>query len=73
MLVSLGNDTRHAVQQAIDGKTSVWPTAMPIACHHFDLSPVEFRDALSLRYHLYQLKVALDLICCTKYMYTWTA
>ena len=24
---------------------------MPIACHHFDLSSVEFRDALSLRYH----------------------
>ena len=29
---------------------------MPIACHHFDLSPVEFRYALSLRYHRPLLK-----------------
>ena len=56
VLVSLGNDTRRAVQRAIDGKTSSWLTVMPIACHHFDLSPVEFRDALSLRYHQPLLK-----------------
>ena len=49
VLVSLGNDTRRAVQRAIDGKTSAWLTVMPIACNHFDLSSVEFRDALSLR------------------------
>ena len=45
-----------AVQRAIDGKTSAWLTVMPIACHHFDLSSVEFRDALSLRYHRPLLK-----------------
>eukprot|EP00731_Ephydatia_muelleri_P028196 Em0019g1069a len=56
VLVSLGNDTRRAVQRAIDGKTSAWLTVMPIACHHFDLSSVEFRDALSLRYHRPLLK-----------------
>ena len=50
VLVSLGNE------RAIDGKTSAWLTVMPIACHHFDLSPVEFRDALSLRYHRPLLK-----------------
>ena len=46
----------HAVQRAIDGKTSAWLTVMPIACNHFDLSSVEFRDALSLRYHRPLLK-----------------
>ena len=51
VLVSLGNDMRRAVQRAIDGKTSAWLTVMPSACHHFELSPVEFRDALSLCYH----------------------
>eukprot|EP00731_Ephydatia_muelleri_P034031 Em0045g16a len=56
VLVSLGNDTRRAVQRAIDGKTSAWLTVMPIACNHFDLSSVEFRDALSLRYHRPLLK-----------------
>ena len=55
-LVTLGNDMRRAVQWAIDGKTSAWLIVMPIACHHFELSPVEFRDALSLRYHRPLLK-----------------
>ena len=56
--VSLGNNTRRAVhQRTIDGKTSAWLTVMPIACHHFDLSPVEFRDALSLCYHRSVLKM----------------
>ena len=53
MLVSVGNDMRCAVYQAIDGKTSAWLTVMLAACHDFDLSPVEFRDALSLCYHQY--------------------
>ena len=56
VLVSLGNDTRRAVQRAIDEKTSAWLTVMPIACNRFDLSSVEFRDALSLRYHRPLLK-----------------
>ena len=41
---------RRAVMRAVEGKTSHWLTVMPIAKHHFDLSAVEFRDALSLRY-----------------------
>ena len=64
VLVSLGNDTRRAAQRAIDGKTSVWFTVMPIACHHFDLSPVEFRDALSLRYHRPLLKMLVHCDGC---------
>ena len=57
VLVSLGNDTRCAVQRAIHGKTSAWLIVMPIACHHFDISPVEFRDALSLCYYQPLLKM----------------
>ena len=45
MLVSLSNDMRRAVQRMAY-----------CTCHHFDLSPVEFRDALSLRYHRPLLK-----------------
>ena len=66
VLVSLGNDMRRAVQRAIDGKTSAWLTIMPIACHHFDLSPVEFRDALSLRYHRPLLKMPAQCDGCGK-------
>ena len=35
----------------MEGKTSSWLTALPIAHHHFDLSATEFRDALTLRYN----------------------
>ena len=35
----------------MDGKTSIWLTVMPGAHHHFDLSSIEFRNALALRYH----------------------
>ena len=64
VLVCLSNDTRRAVQRAIDGKTSAWLTVMPIACHHFDLSPIEFRDALSLRYHRPLLKTPVHCDGC---------
>ena len=39
-----------AIMRAVDGKTSNWLTVMPITRHHFDLSAVEFRDALAIRY-----------------------
>ena len=32
------------------GKPLNWFTVMPIACHHFDLSAVEFCDALAIHY-----------------------
>ena len=37
---------------------------MPIACHHFDLSPIEFRDALSLCYHWPLLKTPVHCDGC---------
>lgn len=36
--------------RAVDGKTFSWLTIMPVACHQFDLSAVEFCDALAIRY-----------------------
>ena len=45
----LNAKTRRAIQRAVEGKTSSWLTALPIAHHHFDLSATEFRDALALR------------------------
>ena len=47
----LNAKTRRAIQGAVEGKTSSWLTALPIAHHHFDLSATEFRDALALRYN----------------------
>ena len=32
--------------EQMDGKTSGWLNVLPIACHQFDPSVVEFRDAL---------------------------
>ena len=60
------NDTRRAVERVIDGKTSAWLNVMPIVCHHFDLSPVEFRVALSLRYHRPLLKTPAHCVGCGK-------
>ena len=48
---SFDDDRKRAIQRAVDGKTSMWLTVMPVAHHHFDLSSIEFRDALALRYH----------------------
>jgi hypothetical protein len=41
---------QRAVCEIPQEKMSAWLTVLPIAKQHFDLSPNEFRDALSLRY-----------------------
>ena len=41
----------RTIRRAIDFQTSGWLTVLPLTCHHFKLSPQQFRDALSLRYH----------------------
>ena len=51
VLQSFDDDRKRVIQRAVDGKTSVWLTVMPVAHHHLDLSSVEFQDALALRYH----------------------
>ena len=41
---------QRAIKQAVGGGISHWLTTFPLECYHFDLAPIEFRDALALRY-----------------------
>ena len=52
---------RRVIKRAVDWKTSGWLTIMPLSCHHFDLSPNEFRDALCLRYN--RSLVRMPMLC----------
>ena len=38
VLPNFDDNKNRAVQQGIDGQTSVWLTVIPLAYHHFDLS-----------------------------------
>ena len=51
LLESLPSLVCRTVRRAVDFQTSGWLTVLPLACHQFDLSVQQFRDALSLRYH----------------------
>ena len=51
ILPSLSVPACRSVQRAIDFQTSGWLTVLPFVHHQFDLSPQQFHDALSLRYH----------------------
>ena len=33
---------KWAIMRAVEGKTSNWLTVLPVARHHFNLSPTEF-------------------------------
>ena len=46
----LGTREKRAVLRGVEGKISNWLNVIPLYEHQFDLSPVEFRDAISLRY-----------------------
>ena len=41
---------RRAIKRAVGGGISHWLTTIPLKRYYFDLAPVEFRDALALRY-----------------------
>ena len=55
---------KRAIKRAVEGKTSNWLTVLPVARHHFDLSPTEFRDALTLRYHRPSLRMPAQCDGC---------
>ena len=57
VLPLLPDNTKRAVQRAVDYSTSHWLTVLPLASDHFDLSAVEYRDALCVRYALPFLSV----------------
>ena len=51
LLNELPADQVRAVKRIDEGSLSAWLTALSIAAENFDLSEVEFRDALSVRYN----------------------
>ena len=51
LLNELPADQVRAVKRINEVSLSAWLTALPIAAENFDLSEVEFRDALSVRYN----------------------
>ena len=51
LLNELPADQVRAVKRINEGSLSAWLTMLPIAAENFDLSEVEFRDALSVRYN----------------------
>ena len=51
LLNELPADQVRAVKRINEGSLSSWLTALPIAAENFDLSELEFRDALSVRYN----------------------
>ena len=51
LLNELPADQVRAVKRINEGSLSAWLTALPIAAENFDLTEVEFRNALSVRYN----------------------
>ena len=51
LLNELPADQVRAIKRINEGSLSAWLTALPTAAANFDLSEVEFRDALSVRYN----------------------
>ena len=41
---------QRALRRALKGKTSTWLNVLPLQNYHFDLSPLQFRDGLAIRY-----------------------
>ena len=50
LMETMDDKRKRAIERAVEWKTSGWLTVSPLASQHFDLSPLEFRDALALRY-----------------------
>lgn len=65
VLVKLSPIKRRAIERSISTKmktkSSNWLSTIPSKKDHFDLSPLEFRDALALRYH--RLPVSMPKSC----------
>ena len=64
----------HSVQRAVDFGTSGWLTTLPLAHHHFDLSPQQFQDTLYLHYHwqLSFLPLVMGVGGCLACLMLWT-
>ena len=58
-LEQMDTRSRYVVMRAVNGKTSGWLNVLPIALHKFDLSTVEFQDALAMRFCRLFLRYAI--------------
>ena len=61
VLECLPSPACHTIRRPIDFQTSGWLRVLPLVCHQFDLSPQQFHDGLSLRYHR---SLAMMPFCC---------
>ena len=50
IIPSFSPDQQRALRRALKGKTSTWLNVLPLQNYLFDLSPVQFRDGLAIRY-----------------------
>ena len=50
IILTFNPDRQRANRRALNGKTSTWLTVLPLQKYHFDLSPMQFRDCLAIRY-----------------------
>ena len=46
ILANLSPGRQCAIRRIVKGKTSCWLTTLPLQSFHFDLAPIQFRDAL---------------------------
>ena len=51
ILDDMARDRRRTLKRVVDGDCSGWLTVLPLAAEGFDLSAMQFRDQLALRYH----------------------
>ncbi|KAL5505424.1 hypothetical protein EMCRGX_G006855 [Ephydatia muelleri] len=50
IIPSFSPDRQRALRRSLNGKTSTWLNVLPLQNYHFDLSPLQFRDGLAIRY-----------------------
>ena len=51
LLAEMPHDKRRTLKRITDGEASGWLTVLPLASEGFDLSGMQFRDQLALRYN----------------------
>ena len=59
----------RAIERVLAEKNSQWISMLPLAKHHFDLSPLEFRDALAFHYCLHSSEKYPYMLHCLSALY----
>ena len=58
------NSEQRSLQHVKDAKMSSWLNVLPVVRHNFDLSIIEFRDPLAIRYRKPLLNIPSDCDGC---------